>query len=47
MKKDTYKKLQKLNKLVKINKNIFGEDSILIESILNSLIIDNKIKGDK
>ena len=47
MKKDTYKKLQKNNKLVKIDKRIFGENSILIESILNSLIIDNKIKGDK
>ena len=47
MKKETYKKLQEKKKLVKIDKRIFGENAFFIEAILNSLIIDNKVKENK
>ena len=38
-----YEKLQKKNKLVRIDKRIFGDNALAIESILNSLIIKNRI----
>ena len=42
MNEQQYKKLQKNNKLVKIDKRIFGDNALAIESILNSLIIKNR-----
>ena len=42
MNKKEYKKLQKKNKLVSISSEIFGDNALAIESILNSLIIKNK-----
>ena len=42
MNEQQYKKLQKKNKLVKIDKRIFGDNALAIESILNSLIIKNR-----
>ena len=42
MNKKEYKKLQKQNKLVNISSEIFGDNALSIESILNALIINNK-----
>ena len=42
MNKKEYKKLQKQNKLVNISSEIFGDNALAIESILNALIINNK-----
>ena len=42
MNEKEYKKLQKKNKLVKIDKRIFGDNALAIESILNGLIIKNR-----
>ena len=42
MNEQQYKKLQKKNKLVKIDKRIFGDNALAIESILNGLIIKNR-----
>jgi len=42
MNKKEYKKLQKQNKLVNISSEIFGDNALAIESILNALIIKNR-----
>ena len=47
MNKKEYKKLQKENKLVSISSEIFGDNALAIESILNALIIKNKEKESK
>ena len=47
MNKKEYKKLQKQNKLVNISSEIFGDNALAIESILNALIINNKEKESK
>ena len=47
MNKKEYKKLQKQNKLVNISSEIFGDNALAIESILNALIINNKEKENK
>ena len=47
MDKKTYKKLQAKNKLVKIKKEIFGENALFIEAILNGLIIKNRANSKK
>ena len=47
MNKKEYKKLQKQNKLVNISSEIFGDNALAIESILNALIIKNKEKESK
>ena len=47
MNKKEYKKLQKENKLVSISSEIFGDNALAIESILNALIIKNKENESK